>query len=218
MASIVPESTARGKPMKLLKCQPILNHPNVRGFICTRLLMHFLSTIDYSNESLIFRRKTLANLQKLETEAEAQGVKEIPFWLIQTHYMVAWGTANGKGPMLFFVDTGLGGKGFTAPEPILQEAGITLDWTKAQEGIGGFGKDEVLDIVIDQLTLGTESDKVVERKVPGVVTKKPPSILGHQLGFQIGGLISHQFFRNYALTFDFVGMRLFLEEKEGSTR
>lgn len=186
---------------------------NVKGFICTRLLMHFLSTIDYVNESLILRRKTPANLQKLETEAEAQGVKEIPFWLIQTHYMVAWGTVNGKGPMLFFVDTGLGGKGFTAPESILQKAGITVDWTKAQEGIGGFGKDKALDIVLDQLTLGTGPNEVVEHNVPGVAMEGSLGVLGDQLGFQIGGLISHQFFRDYALTFDFMGMRLFLQDK-----
>jgi hypothetical protein len=30
MASIVPESATCGKPMKLSKCQPILNHP-LRG-------------------------------------------------------------------------------------------------------------------------------------------------------------------------------------------
>ena len=33
MASIVPESAACGKPMKLLKCQPILSHPEVSDYI-----------------------------------------------------------------------------------------------------------------------------------------------------------------------------------------
>lgn len=40
--------------------------------------------------------------------------------------------------------------------------------------------------------------------------------LENVLGFSIGGIISHGFFRHYALTFDFVGMRLFLKRKKGS--
>ncbi len=184
---------------------------NIKGVIGTHLLRHFLGTIDYVNGSLILQRKTPANLQKLEAQVETHRVKVISFWLIQTHYIVAWGTVNGKGPMLFFVDTGLAGRGFTAPESTLQEAGITVEWTKAEEGPGGGGKVKGVDIVLDQLTLGTGPNEVVERNVPGVAIEKSVPVLGDRLGFRIGGLISHQFFRHYALTFDFMGMRLFRE-------
>jgi hypothetical protein len=37
-----------------------------------------------------------------------------------------------------------------------------------------------------------------------------PPVLEYTYGFRISGLISHQFFRPYAVTFDFTGMRLFL--------
>jgi hypothetical protein len=111
------------------------------------------------------------------------------------------------------VDTGLAGKGFTAPESKLQEAGISVDWAEAQEGIGGFGKAKGLDIVLKQLTLGTPPNEVVEHDVPGVAMEKTLGVLGDRLGFWIGGLISHQFFRDYALTLDFRAMRLFLEDK-----
>jgi hypothetical protein len=211
----IGEFVVENVPIHTLDTDPfsaVFSGLNVKGVIGTRLLMHFLGTIDYANGSLILRRKTPANLQKLEAQIETQRVKVIPFWLIQTHYIVAWGTVNDKGPMLFFVDTGLAGKSFTAPESILQEAGITIDWTKAQEGIGGFGKAKEVDIILDQLTLGTGSNEVVGNNVPGVALEQPPSILGDRLGFRIGGLISHQFFRNYALTFDFVGMRLLLQD------
>lgn len=189
----------------------VFNGLNVKGVIGTRLLMHSLGTIDYVNGSLALRRASPANLQKLEAQVDTQRVKVIPFWLIQTHYIVAWGTVNGKGPMLFLVDTGLAGKGFTAPGSTLQEAGITVDWTKGQEGVGGFGKVKGVDIVLNQLTLGTHPNEVVEHNVPGVALEKTLAVLGDRLGFQIGGLISHQFFRNYALTLDFRGMRLFLQ-------
>jgi hypothetical protein len=110
--------------------------------------------------------------------------------------------------MLFFVDTGLAGAGFTAPEPLLQEAGISLDWTKAQEGIGGGGVYKSVDIVIDRLTLGTGGNEVVKSAIKGKAHEHPPSVLGDSLGFHLGGLISHQFFRHHALTLDFSRMRL----------
>jgi predicted aspartyl protease len=212
--------TVKSVPIHTVDTDPfavVFGGLNVKGVIGTRLLMHVLGTIDYVKGCLTLRRKTTANLQKLEAQVETQRVKVIPFWLIQTHYIVAWGTVNGEGPMLFFVDTGLAGNGFTAPESTLQEAGVTVDWTKAQEGIGGFGEVKEVDIVLDQLTLGTGPNEMVGHNVPGVALEQPPVVLGDHLGFRIGGLISHQFFRNYALTFDFVGMRLFLEEKEVST-
>jgi hypothetical protein len=149
-------------------------------------------------------------LQSLESQITAQELKVIPFWLIETHYMVAWGTINNLEPMLFFVDTGLAGAGFTAPEPLLQEAEISVDWTKAEESVGGGGVFKEVDIVIDRLTLGSDENEIVEYHVPGKAAETPPSILGDTLGFKIDGLISHQFFREHALTMDFTGMRLIL--------
>lgn len=181
---------------------------NVKGIVGTRLLMHFLGTLDYVNGALTLRRKTPTNLRRLDKQVETQKTKVIPFWLIQTHYIVAWGMVNGKGPMLFLVDTGLAGKGFTAPESVLREAGIIIDWTKAQQGIAGFGKVKGVDVVLDQLTLGSRPNEIVEHNVPGAALEKSVEVLGNRLGFWIGGLISHQFFRNYALTLDFAGMRL----------
>jgi predicted aspartyl protease len=177
----------------------------VKGIIGTRLLMQFLGTIDYVNACLILSRKTP------EVQIDTKTTKVIPFWLVQTHYMVTWGTVNGKGPMLFFVDTGLAGIGFTAPEATLREAGIVVDWSQAQKSVGAFGETDGVNISVERLTLGTGTDEVVGHQVPGVVLKKPVEVLGNRFGFHIGGLVSHQFFRNYALTIDFVGMRLILQ-------
>jgi len=73
---------------------------------------------------------------------------------------------------------------------------------------GRFGEAEtaylkVTEIVVDRLTVGSEPNEVVGHKVPGVVMDRPPKILGDVLGFRIGGLVSHQFFRDHAVTFDF---------------
>jgi hypothetical protein len=190
---------------------PIFNGLEIKGVIGTRLLMHFLSTLDYANGTLILRRVSPENLQNLETQISANGAKVIPFWLIDMHYIMAQGTVNNQAPTLFFVDTGLAGKGFTAPEHFLQAAGITVDWTKATEGPGGGGKVKATDIVVERLTLGTGANEIVENNVPGVAIENSAPVLGDQLGFRVGGLISHQFFRKYAITFDFTGMRLIIQ-------
>ena len=180
----------------------------IKGVISTRLLMHFLTTIDYPNGVLILQRPSSENLHSLDSQLIT--AKAIPFWLVETHYIVAWGTVNNLDPKLFFVDTGLAGAGFTAPVSVLEEAGVSVDWTKAQDAIGGGGVYQQVDIVIDRLTLGTGENEVVESHVPGKASEHPPSVLGDTLGFHLCGLVSHQFFRYHALTFDFNGMRLIM--------
>jgi hypothetical protein len=196
----------RNVPVHLLDTkvfEPVFDGLTVKGVIGTRFLMHFLTTIDYPNACLILRPKTAQMI--------VQGARLIPFWLIQTHYMVACGTVNGKGPMLFFVDTGLAGSGFTATDSTLRDAGIAVDWSKAEKSVGGFGESEAVNFSVDELTLGTGDNQVVRHNIPGVALKKPLEVLGNRLGFWIGGAISHQFFRDFALTLDFVEMRLILQ-------
>ena len=96
---------------------------------------------------------------------------------------------------------------------MLQEAGITVDWTRAEEGTGG-GTEAVraVDFVARRLTLGTGPNEVVEYDVLGTAIEGSVPTLQGQRGFQISGLISHSFFRDYALTLDFTGMKLVLQE------
>lgn len=207
------EFTVHEVPIYILDLSSLANFNGheINGIIGTRLLMHFLATIDYTHGALILRRATPENLSALETQAAAQGAKVIPFWLIDTHYIVAEGTFNDQPPTLFLVDTGLAGKGFTASEADFQKAGITVDWNKAKSGPGGGGAVRAVDIVINRVTLGTGTNMVSATQVPGAVIEGGVPVLGNQLGFRIGGLISHQFFRPYALILDFTGMRLFVQ-------
>jgi hypothetical protein len=124
------------------------------------------------------------------------------------HYMVAWGTVNKSQPMLFFVDTGLAGGGFTCPESTLKESGIQLQKSLATQGIGGGGKVMVVPFVADELSLGDTK----ENNVNGLYLEAFP--LENAFGFHIGGIISHGFFRSYALSLDFVGMKYFLKRRE----
>ncbi len=192
--------------LDLTALAPIFGGLEIEGIIGTRLLMHFLATIDYPGGALLLRRGTIPQREALT----AQAAKRIPFWLIDTHVIVAWGTCNRLEPMLFWVDTGLAGAGFIPSPSLTQQAGIAVDWSKAEDGIGGGGKVKEVPIFLERLTLGTGPDGIVEENIPGIVQEQPAG-LGDQFGFEISGLISHQFFRKYALTFDFESMRMVLQ-------
>jgi tetratricopeptide (TPR) repeat protein len=188
--------------------QPIFGGTRVDGIIGTVLLYHFLSTLDYPKGELILRRRTKENLEHFEQKAKAENYMMIPFWMAGDHYMVAWGSVNKSQPLLFFVDTGLAGGGFTCPESTVKAAGIKLQEEKAGEGLGGGGKVKFIPFVVDELTLGDAK----EHNIPGSFSPGASGI-ENAFGFHIGGLISHGFFKHYAFTLDFDGMRYFLKKE-----
>jgi hypothetical protein len=53
--------------------------------------------------------------------------------------------------------------------------------------------------------------EVVDAKVPGYISDAPPAILAGAVGFRVGRLITHEFFRDQALTRGFHGLRLMLQ-------
>jgi Aspartyl protease len=176
----------------------------VDGIIGTILLRHFISTIDYPRGRLVLQPKTKENQARL---ARADGTIVVPFWMAGDHFMVAWGTLDQSKPVLLFVDTGLAGGGITCAESLLKEAAIDLAEDQAGEGLGGGGKVKVVPFLVKELSLGAAK----EHDVRGLFTGPFPLEYSH--GFRIGGLISHGFFRPYALTFDFAGMRLILKRE-----
>jgi predicted aspartyl protease len=129
--------TIRNVPVHIMdvrRFSPIFGGTRVDGIIGTVLLYHFIATLDYPEGRLTLRLKTEQNLKQIEQEAVKQGSIVVPFWMAGDHCMVAWGTVNNSPPMLFFVDTGLAGRGFVCPESTLQKAGIKLQEDQAEEG------------------------------------------------------------------------------------
>lgn len=187
---------------------PVFRGTRVDGIIGTVLLYHFLSTLDYPSGALILRRPRDENLRRFRDAAGRGSSVNMSFWLAGDHFMVAWGVVNTSKPMLFFVDTGLAGGGFTCPESTLEAAGIKLEEAQAGEGIGGGGNVNAVPFKVEQLFFG----RAKQNDVTGIFSGPFP--LEEALGFHIGGLISHGFFRSYILTFDFQGMSLFLEQKQ----
>ncbi len=175
------------------------------GVIGTVVLYHFIFTLDYPQGRLILRRNTPEVSKAVRREADAAGAVRVPFWLAGDHFVYAWGTVNNAGPYLFFVDTGMGGGGFDCPESVIKEASIKLP-EQGFTGQGGGGPVTVYPITVD-LTLG-EARETNVRGLHGAITGD----IAERFGFRMGGLISHGFFRPYALTFDFRSMALYLQK------
>jgi predicted aspartyl protease len=184
--------------------EPVCRGNRVDGVLGTVLFYHFLATLDYPREELTLRRKTRDNVAQVERSAPGKSVT-IPMWMAGDHFMVAWGRINGRPPVLLFVDTGAAGVGVVLAESAIKEAGIKLLEGEATEGVGGGGKVKTVPFVVKELSLG----EVHERDVRGAF--HGPFPLEHNFGFQIAGIVSHSFFRPYALTFDFEGMRLLVQ-------
>jgi hypothetical protein len=181
----------------------------IKGIIGTNFLYQFIATIDYPENVLILRKKEAARSEELlELAKSTKEIKIVPFWLTGDHYIVARGTINKSASMLFFIDTGLAGGGFSAPPSSIRRANVNLSDQAGMPAEGHEGKERIVGFTTD-LTLG-------EAKVRGVlgVADIFPEKLEYQFGFRIGGLVSHQFFHEYAVTFDFISMNLFLEQKE----
>lgn len=164
---------------------------------------HFLATLDYPKGELVLRRRTPAVRAQFEREAAAQNATAQPFWLAGDHFMFAWGRVNGRPPVLLFVDTGLAGGGFVCSGQAARDFGIDLSETQTATGVGGAGPTRVTWFSVDSLSMGT----VTGRNIWGALGTL---MFRASFGFDAGGIVSHQFFRPYALTFDFDAMRLYL--------
>ncbi len=107
----------------------------IDGIIGTTLFYHFLTTLDCPNGEVVLRRKTAKNLEQFTASSPAKSVA-VPFWIASDHFMVGWGQVETLPPTLLFVDTGLASAGVKLAEPVIKQAGITLEEDKASVGAG----------------------------------------------------------------------------------
>ncbi len=200
------EITVRNVPIHIQNVRefsaPIFGDTPIDGIMGTVFLYHFLATLDYPGAQLILQQNSDAHMNALASE-ETESIA-IPFWMAGDHYMVAWGTVNGSKPLLFFVDTGMAGGGFTCPPSTIEEAGITLQKDQADTGMGAGGTVRIIPFVVDELTFGAAREK----QIRGLYVEN--FVLEDAFGFAIGGLISHGFFKHYSLTMDFEHMKYYL--------
>jgi len=176
----------------------------IDGCIGTTLLYHFLATLDYPNGELVLRRKGADSLKQFAAESSDDRVA-VPFWIASDHFMVAWGRVETMPPTLLFVDTGLAGAGVKLAESVIKEAGIKLEEDKAYEGSGGGGKLKIVPYTVGQVSFGDMREDNVAGLYDG------PFPWQTMFGFQLAGMVGHDFFKPFAVTFDFDTMQIFLQ-------
>jgi Aspartyl protease/Tetratricopeptide repeat len=177
----------------------------IDGILGTTLFYHFLATLDYPQGELVLRRKTAESREQLVAQSSDKSVA-VPFWIASDHFMVGWGRVETLSPTLLFVDTGLAGAGVKLAEPVIKEAGIKLEEDKAYQGAGGGGKLTIVPYTVHQLSFGD----IRENNVPGLYDGPFP--WENTFGFHLAGMVGHDFFMPYAVTFDFETMQIILEE------
>ncbi len=176
----------------------------IDGIIGTTLFCHFLTTMDYPHGELVLRRKTSDNLKEFIKSPGKRVV--VPIWMASDHFMVGWGRVETLPPTLLFVDTGLTGAGVKLAESVIKEAGIKLEENKATEGAGGGGKLKIVPYVVHQLSFGDIKEENVRGLYDG------PFPWENMFGFHLAGMVGHDFFKPYAITFDFQNMQIFLQQ------
>jgi hypothetical protein len=201
----VGDWTVRNLPVAMLPLRQLsqsLGAKRIDGIIGTTLFYHFLATLDFPRGELVLRRKNAANLQAFM--ASAGKSVEVPFWIASDHF-VGWGRVEALPPTLLFVDTGLSGAGVKLAESVIKEAGIKLEEDKASAGTGGGGTLKIVPYVVRRLSFG----QVQEENVPGLYDGPFP--WENMFGFHLAGMVGHDFFKPYAVTFDFENMKIFLQ-------
>src|SRR3954471_19892534 len=176
----------------------------INGIVGTTLFYHFLTTMDYPQGELVLRRKDAKSLEEFQAQSAGKRVT-VPIWMASDHFMVGWGCVETLPPTLLFVDTGLMGAGVKLAESVINEAGIKLEQNKATKGAGGAGTLKIVPYTVHQLSFGD----IKEENVPGLYDGPFP--WENMFGFHLAGMVGHDFFKPYAVTFDFQNMQIFLQ-------
>ena len=202
----VGDWTVKNLPVGMLPLRQLsegLGVKQINGIIGTTLFYHFLATMDYPRGELVLRRKTAKNLEEFKKSAGKRVT--VPIWMASDHFMVGWGRVETLPPTLLFVDTGLVGAGVKLAESVIKEAGIKLEQNKAFEGAGGGGSLKIVPYTVHQLSFGD----IKEQNVGGLYDGPFP--WENMFGFHLAGMLGHDFFKPYAVTFDFQNMEIFLQ-------
>ena len=203
----VGDWTIKNLPTAMLPLRQLskgLGVKQIDGIIGTTLFYHFLATMDYPHGELVLRRKTAKSLERFMATSSGKRVI-VPFWMASDHFMVGWGRVETLPPALLFVDTGLADAGVKLAESVIKEAGIKLEKDKASEGAGGGGKLKIVPYTVHQLSFGDIKEDNVRGLYDG------PFPWENMFGFHLAGMVGHDFFKPYAVTFDFQNMQILLQ-------
>ncbi|MEV0390992.1 tetratricopeptide repeat protein [Nonomuraea sp. NPDC050643] len=169
------------------------------GAFGTTIFYHFLTTMNYAGRALLLRRKT-------RPAPRTPVVDRLPLWLAGDHYPCTLGSLGDYGPRMVTVDTGGIASGIDTTVEIAERAGgITVDYDHPIEQAG----HKIYRLTAERISLG----RAVGRDVPGhAVDTLHPGYPGPgqsaMFGFDLIANFTHEFFKPFAITFDYTDMRL----------
>ena len=203
----VGDWTVRNLPVAMLPLRQLsqgLGAKRIDGIIGTTLFYHFLTTLDLPHGELVLRRKNATNLEQLTASLDKSVA--VPFWIAGDHFMVAWGRVESLPPALLFVDTGLAGAGVKLAASVIKRGGIKLEQDKASTGAGGGGKLET------SLTSCANFHLEKYRQRTWLGSTMGRFLRENLFGFHLAGMVGHDFFKPYAMTFDFENIKIILSQ------
>jgi Aspartyl protease len=163
------------------------------GVVGTDVFYRLLTTLDFANRTMVLRRKTRSQLRSFRAEARRAGAEILPLWLANDHLALTLGSLNDYGPRVVLLDTGGIGLGLITTERFARDSGIEL----GEPGPGGF-----YQFVAHEISLGDAAG----HEMPGLVGPLPPDMFT----FEVIGSFAHEFYKPFAVTFDFVDMNLYI--------
>ncbi len=201
--------TLHSVPISIMPTKRLsLGGVEIGGIVGTSVLRQFLSTLDYPGGRLILRERSRASVESFMAGSAGRLADDIPFYLQGSHFILAHGSLNDHGGLLFHVDSGLAGvPSFAAPERTLEYVGIPVPEVSVRGDVigGGGGGFAVGEFDIKSLGLG----RIVRHDLVGSFGGQPPGSYWN-LGFIQDGLISHNFLKEFSWTLDFDAMKMYL--------
>ncbi len=176
----------------------------IEAIVGTAILKQFLTTINYEDANMIFRKKDSYTLDEVLKVYKNSYYEDIPFYLEGSHSLLIKGQINGRNGMLFRIDSGLAGNSIgSLPIQTLNYLNIP-EPKKTHQGEGGGGMFKIGTISIDEFGIGSQLNQYNVNFSYGDLT--PETYWMNK--FIQDGIISHQFLRNYTWTIDFTSMKI----------
>jgi Aspartyl protease/Tetratricopeptide repeat len=174
------------------------------GAVGAQVFAHFVTTLDWADQALIFRPRTAGQARAVRAKAARAGCRPLPLW-IDDFIPYTRGSVNGSGPQVVCVNTGQDdGRALGVETKTAERLKVRIDQSRPMYGAthGEVFKDH--PCYPDKVGIGP----AVARGIYCAALDPRFSISTAQ--FDVLAAFGHTFFKPYAVTLDFAEMNLYI--------